>query len=162
MYKLRVLLVAVVAACAVAFVPPVPPVRQATKVRRESRRRKGGREERPFSGTGMKLTLNLSLSPSLQLYAAPNLLTQADLCLNGECSVEDVSGAYVSGWPPISPDVPPLSALPTSLHSTRPTTELLTQIRVKVKDLKEQTTALQQLEAELTGKNMPGQDVVRD
>lgn len=33
------------------------------------------------------------------------------------------------------------------------TTELLVQIRVQVKNLKEQTAALEQLEAELAGKN---------
>jgi len=51
-----------------------------------------------------------------------NILTQADKCLGGECSVDDVS-------------------------------ELLVQIRVQIKALKESTAALEQLEGELSGKN---------
>ena len=49
-------------------------------------------------------------------------MTQADKCLGGECSVDDVS-------------------------------ELLVQIRVQIKALKESTAALEQLEGELSGKN---------
>lgn len=152
MYKLRLLLLAVVAACALAFVAPVP-VRRVSKVRPRERQKSespntqstdlgaylpGVRRIRHINQSIdeydiLGLLTHMSQTPSfpplfllalqLQQYAAPpNLLTQADACLNGECSVEDV-------------------------------TELLTQIRVKVKDLKEQTAALQELEAELTGKN---------
>lgn len=92
MFKLRLVLFAALALASTAFMPAMPATKAAVRAK--------------------------------PLFAAPqvNILTQADKCLGGECSVDDVS-------------------------------ELLVQIRVQIKALKESTAALEQLEGELSGKN---------
>lgn len=101
MFKLRLVLLAVLAAALVqAFIPPLPKGFARAKVS----------ETLAVALDGSLLLLSIAFCgltrfPSLlillvqrqPLFAAPqpNLLTQADKCLGGECSIDDVSGACV-------------------------------------------------------------------